>query len=621
MKPFEYQQNINTTPFMDRDSFFNFTCDLLTPVFDALHRGNTRLHMFNTSSGAMDSVSEIEGFSRLLWALGSMNAIEMPDDAPWWKLIREGIKNGVDPHSKDYFGEMADFDQRLVETAAMGMAFVFRRNAIFDLLEESVKRQFLDWIQLIEKRKAHDCNWKFFRIMVQIGLKELGLPYDNEAMQEHLTELDTYYVQDGWYRDGQPEGSHADYYVPFAMHFYGLFYGMYMKKEDPKRCEMYEKRALAFAKDFIYWFDAEGAALPHGRSLTYRFAQIAFWSMLVVSGIELPFELGIIKGIIQRHFEWWMKLPIFDRDGLLTLGYAYPNAFMTEEYNAPGSVYWALKSMILLRLDPDHLFWNVEAIPLPDMKTVTVQQVPRLAICSDHRRKHVIAYTSGHYHTNGHTHVEYKYEKFAYSSRFGFCVPRGTVNLGPGGFDNMLAVSEDGIYYRHKRFVNTIEMHEDKLVITWEPFHDVWIETVIIFGFPCHKRIHRIKNGRPLYVAEGGFAIGVEGILIEEQGCNRPFVESVHQENNNLSAASMTNLDCVGIVNRFGYEKGMLVKAAAGTNLMNPRVYIPTLTAQLNVGEHRLESLIWGDVFENPQQPSNEKLNELVEEYNKLLRP
>lgn len=613
MKAFDYQLHVNTFPLQDRESFFKFTCDLLTPAFDALHRGNTRMHISNTSSGATDAVSEIEGFSRLIWALGSMNDIEMPDDAPWWKLIREGIKNGVDPQSQDYFGEMSDYDQRLVETAAMGMAFVYRRNAIFDMLDESVQAKFLDWIRVIEERKAHDCNWKFFRIMVQIGLKELGFAYNKEAMKEHLDELDSYYVKDGWYRDGNPDRAHADYYVPFAMHFYGLFYAMYMKEEDPKRCKKYEERAIAFAKDFLYWFDADGAALPYGRSLTYRFAQIAFWSILVVSGIDLPFELGVVKGLIQRHFEWWMKQPIFDRNGILTLGYAYPNAFMTEEYNAPGSVYWALKSMILLRLEADHPFWSVKALPMPVMASRSVQQIPRIAICSDQKRKQIIAYTSGHFHTNGHTHVEYKYEKFAYSSRFGFCVPRGAVNLASGGFDNMLAISEDGIYYRHKRFVKNLDIQADKLIITWEPYLDVSIETELIYGYPSHKRIHRIKNERPIFVAEGGFAIGVEGVLTSEQGQCRPFAELVQQEGDFIGAAMMTDQDNVGIVNRFGYEKAMLIKAAAGTNLMNPLVYIPTLTARLEIGEHHLESIIWGDVFEHVQQPETEYLFKIIE--------
>lgn len=47
--------------------------------------------------------------------------------------------------------------------------------------------------------------------------------------------------------------------------------------------------------------------------------------------------------MILRHLRWWQKQPIFDRDGILTLGFAYPNLAMCEDYNSPGSPYWALK--------------------------------------------------------------------------------------------------------------------------------------------------------------------------------------------------------------------------------------------------------------------------------------
>jgi hypothetical protein len=35
--------------------------------------------------------------------------------------------------------------------------------------------------------------------------------------------------------------------------------------------------------------------------------------------------------VILRHLRWWQKQPIFDRDGILTLGFAYPNLAMCED--------------------------------------------------------------------------------------------------------------------------------------------------------------------------------------------------------------------------------------------------------------------------------------------------
>ena len=134
------------------------------------------------------------------------------------------------------------------------------------------------------------------------------------------------YKRQGWYSDG-PNGQ-KDYYISFAIHFYSLVYAMTMEDDDPERCAKYRSRAEIFAHDFIYWFADDGEALPYGRSLTYRFAQLAFWSACVVSGV-LPFEEGIIKGIIERGLGKWLDNPdIFDNGGILTIGYKYPSLHM-----------------------------------------------------------------------------------------------------------------------------------------------------------------------------------------------------------------------------------------------------------------------------------------------------
>ena len=78
-----------------------------------------------------------------------------------------------------------------------------------------------------------------------------------------------------------------------------------------------------FAQDFMWWFARSGEAIPYGRSLTYRFAQTAFWAALAFSGSEaVPW--GILRGLISRHFRYWFRQPILDCEDKLTIGYAIP---------------------------------------------------------------------------------------------------------------------------------------------------------------------------------------------------------------------------------------------------------------------------------------------------------
>ncbi|MBU5895479.1 DUF2264 domain-containing protein, partial [Vibrio cholerae O1] len=56
--------------------------------------------------------------------------------------------------------------------------------------------------------------------------------------------------------------------------------------EDAERLKKIRESATLFAQDYPYWFDRKGRAVPFGRSLTYRFAQGAFWSALVFADLE-----------------------------------------------------------------------------------------------------------------------------------------------------------------------------------------------------------------------------------------------------------------------------------------------------------------------------------------------
>ena len=124
----------------------------------------------------------------------------------------------------------------------------------------------------------------------------MGWPWNEKQPHEDLSKLDSWYLGDGWYCDGEP--SQIDYYIPFGMHYYGLIYAWCMEREDPERSRRFKERAARFAEDFLYWFEDGGRAVPFGRSLTYRFAQSACFSALAFAGVEaLPW--GVIPGTGQ----------------------------------------------------------------------------------------------------------------------------------------------------------------------------------------------------------------------------------------------------------------------------------------------------------------------------------
>ena len=305
------------------------------------------------------------------------------------------------------------------------------------------------------------CNWLFFKILVNLALKARKKRYSETGIKESMDYIESCYEGNGWYVDGQ--NGQKDYYISFAFHYYSLIYLRLMQQEDPKQCRIYQERACIFAKEFITWFAKDGSAVAYGRSLTYRFAQVSFFSMCVAAEVEtLPFP--VMKGLIERHLQFWMEQPIFDHADLLTIGYGYPNLLMSEQYNAPGSPYWAMKAFAFLSLPKEHPFWSMEAAPLPEWKE------PRVISNGDMLMQkingHIYAYVTGRKMPHQHVYTEEKYSKFVYSSQYAFSVSRSLYSLEEAAPDYMLAFAYDNRIHVKERTKKS-SMKDGKLVIQW----------------------------------------------------------------------------------------------------------------------------------------------------------
>lgn len=293
----------------------------------------SRFPLGDTCAHYTADIAQMEGLSRALWGLFPLMA--SGESTPFSEKYLTAIKLGTDPQSSGYWGETGPYDQRLVEMAAYGLGLALLGDKLTAHFTGREVMNLHAWLNQITDAQMPDSNWNYFAIMVQLGFKRAGLPYDQAAIDHRFALMDAYYLGDGWYSDGP--GRPKDYYISMAFHFYGLIYATL--SDDEARANVLRERSRLFAEDFIYWSAADGASVPFGRSLTYRFAMVAFWSAVAFSQLDV-FTPGIVKGIVLRHLRWWQQQSIVDRDGILTLGFAYPNLAMCEDYNSPGSPYW-----------------------------------------------------------------------------------------------------------------------------------------------------------------------------------------------------------------------------------------------------------------------------------------
>jgi hypothetical protein len=119
-------------------------------------------------------------------------------------------------------------------------------------------------------------------------------------MDADLKQLNTFYRGDGWSNDGPAGYRQMDYYSgSFAIQYLQLLFTVIAGTDYAVQSEEYKKRARLYALDFVHYFAPDGRAITFGRSLTYRFAMVAFWGAVAFANVELPDPLtwGVVKGI------------------------------------------------------------------------------------------------------------------------------------------------------------------------------------------------------------------------------------------------------------------------------------------------------------------------------------
>jgi hypothetical protein len=548
--------------------------DLVEPIVAHLSPGGARARLGTFGAHFAPRVAELEGYARPLWGIVPLVAGGGTFDH--WDRWIDGLAHGTDPDSDEYWGPCAeDIDQRMVEMAAIGFALAFVPERLWDPLTGTQRDHVVDWLRGIEHREPAQNNWQFFRLLVQMGLERVGVGFDRDAQARSVALLDSYAIDDGWYTDGA--GGNIDWYVPFALHTYGLVLAA-SELGDRDAAERYVERAHAFAPQIRHWFAADGGALPFGRSLTYRMAQGSIWGALALADVD-ALDWAEVRGLALRHLRWWSDRPISDRDGVVSVGYGYDNRRMAESYNSAGSPYWCMKAFTMLAAPDDHPFWTVAEAPPSPPSTVALR-TPGMVLGRDEGQ--VVGLFA---QPPGWSFVEQadaKYQKFAYSSRFGFS---GDFTMyGLGATDSMLAVTDPATGVRKVRERVLLSEVADGIALTrWSPMPGVGVDTALTGGAPWHIRVHRIDTDRELVLAETGFALAWE-----PEGFAPPPPED--PERGVVSVTSAAGASTVVDRPQPGRSprQAGLHALSPNANVIHPHTVVPALTMTLPAGCHWL---------------------------------
>ncbi|TDN60635.1 DUF2264 domain-containing protein [Scandinavium goeteborgense] len=568
-------EHINAdNPLQQRSDLTQWVNDMLNAVTPFIKNNHSGVDLANFTTHYGQRIANMEAFSRLLWGVTPLLAGgQEPEQL---SLYIQAIKNGTHPAHPEYWGEIGHSDQRVVEMAAYGLLLALAHQPLLAHFNELEKHHLWQWLKQSETATIPDNNWHFFPILVQVGFHHAGMPVNHETIERHFAAMEHYWLGDGWYSDG-PERP-RDYYISMGFHFYGLIYSQLMKEVDPQRCATLRERATVFAADFIHFFDDDGAAIPFGRSLTYRFAQAAFWSAAAFTGLDV-YSPGILKGLVLRHLRWWQQQQPFDRDGVLSVGYSYPNLIMAEDYNAPGSPYWALKTVLVLALGENSDFWQAKEAPLPPRETP--HAIPKAAQILVHQPNHLWMLTSGQLERNNFVNTEAKYCKFAYSTRYAFNVERGRFGLAHASPDSMLLLSEKDNYWRGRRECQQVSVHENYIYSRWLPWNDVTVDSWLVALGDWQVRVHQLQTARELDCAEGGFSINSRPLPEQRLNAGTSLLTGEHDT---------SAIVCLSEKRR----QGEVVFTPPNSNLLfADRAAVPVLRGELSPGTHLLICAVW----------------------------
>ncbi|WP_137993891.1 DUF2264 domain-containing protein [Streptomyces vilmorinianum] len=390
----------------------------------------------------------LEGYART-FLLAALRVAGAQGSDPHSHLPRyaEGLAAGTeapgpagpaDSPGPDAWPLLTDVRQAVVESASVALGLRLTRPWLWDTLDDRTRRRAVDWLLPALEPSPVDNNWWLFGLTVAGFLQDAGIETDRAAatIDRSLERIEKWYLGDGWYSDGDNRA--FDHYNAWALHLYPVLHAHLSGDQD--LLARYGPRLRAHLDDYARLFDTNGAPLPYGRSLTYRFAAAAAPWLGALTG-HTPLTPGATRRLASGTLRYFLDRGVCDENGLLTLGWHGPHPPVVQSYSGPASPYWAAKGFLGLLLPADHPAWTDPEEPLPAETADAVVPVAPAALLIQTTAADGLV----RLHNHGSNHVagdpagedDSGYARHAYSTRTGPTAP-------PAPADNHFALVVDG---------------------------------------------------------------------------------------------------------------------------------------------------------------------------------
>ncbi|MGE5279391.1 MAG: DUF2264 domain-containing protein [Deltaproteobacteria bacterium] len=479
---------------------------LSLPVNDAEPAANALVGRKFAGARYHKNFTRDEAWERCLIAVGFYLAAGGGTSVPGYDgdiaaVFRRRIVNGVDPRHPDRFGTIPDYDTC---GSWISLACLCAPRFFIDPLSGAERRRLLGWLAGTLTRKSYHNNHYLFHLQAVPLLERYGFPYDRRLAKDLLERCLKMYAGDGWYRDGSNNA--CDYYNAWGFHFYLL--NLIYFDEGFRRAHggAIRRAARRFLRDYVYFFDENGAHVPFGRSLAYRFAAVSPIGFALLNEGAWPYAAGLARRIVSGNIRYFLRRRCLNAEGFLDAGFHEANYCFTEDYMSAGSGYWAATGFSHLLLPAAHPFWTQKEQALPRLSSKPLP-VPAFIVSRKKDGSCRLSAVGSPCPVTGRWQTQVKYGGHTYDSRIGFAA---SGEGRPPSLANRSAVSFDGGRTWHERFrPRPGRIRKDRGVSFYKtPHGDVVTETILLERGEI--LIIRHKGGRRRFrLRVGGYGIQV----------------------------------------------------------------------------------------------------------------
>lgn len=143
--------------YSDHQSVQNALISYLRPLLPFFTPRNATIHLGETATHYDSTAADLEGFARPLWGLAALHAGGGSDLFPEAELWVKGLIAGTDPESPEYWGEVRDKDQRMVEMAPIGWWLCMAgagENGFWKRMTVKERANAVDWLYSVNERSV-----------------------------------------------------------------------------------------------------------------------------------------------------------------------------------------------------------------------------------------------------------------------------------------------------------------------------------------------------------------------------------------------------------------------------------------------------------------------------------